>query len=496
LTDLYLGVDLGTTAVKALLVSVSGEIVSSASADNPVHGPGPSMQEQDFSEVWASTVLAVRECIKNIDVSRIKAMALSAAMHGMMPLDNDKQPLRRMMTWADGRAFDEAKLLREKAGSDIYKRTGSPATALYFPARALWLRKNEPEIFKKTAWFSSIRDRVIMKLSGRLVTDRSHASSNGLLNIHDLDWDPFALELAGIDPEKLPPLVEPDEPVGGLLPETAKELGLPEGTIIASGAGDGGLANLGSGAIEPGQAAATIGTSGAMRKITREPNIHPEEKSWCYYLGEKRWYSGGAINSGGIILRWLRDGWLSDVKAEAESKGVDPYELIIELAEKAPPGCEGLTFLPYLYGERTPYWNPDARGVIFGLSPSHGREHLSRATLEGICMSMAHVFECIDDGSIKEIRATGGFTGSRFWLQLLSDVLGLPVAVPEKGEGGSALGAAVMAMKAAGAVESLSAATGIAPVKSVYRPDMKNHDIYRERMKLFKKLYKDLEKNF
>jgi len=419
-------------------------------------------------------------------------------MHGFMPVDRNGKPLMRQMIWADGRAGREANSLDQKLGGlKIHRRTGCMPTALYYPARLRWLSKNSPKLFKQADKFVSLKDAIIARLIGRWVVDKSHASSNGLLNIARLKWDKTMLDAAGISEEKLPELVEPDEIAGKLSEKAAQLLGLKKGTPVAAGAGDGGLANLGSGAIEPGSVAATIGSSGAMRKIFNAPWTAPGGKIWCYYLASDLWYAGGAINSGGIILRWLRDGLLAPVRDQAMAQGIEPYSKIIKLAESVPAGADGLLFLPYLFGERTPYWNPLAKGVLFGLGPQHNQAHIARATLEGITMCMAHVFEYLkkSPGPVSEVRASGGFARSDFWLQLMADMTGAPVSLPLVREN-SAMGAAILAMKAAGALKSFAGVRRMIKVKKVFRPDKRRTAFYRERLEMFKDLYNHLEKDF
>lgn len=292
-------------------------------------------------------------------------------------------------------------------------------------------------------------------------------------------------------------MADSDQPAGELLPEPAKELGLPPGLPVVPGAGDGGLANLGSGAIDPGQAAVTIGTSGAMRKILSEPWLDPAGRLWCYHLAPGRWFAGGAINSGGVLLRWLRDGLLSDERDRALAAGEEPYDRIIALAQAAGPGAQGLLFLPYLYGERTPYWDPRARGVLFGLAPHHSKAHLARATIEGVCMGLALVHDLLRDspGGISEIRASGGFTRSAAWVQTLADVLGAAIAVPRVRES-SAMGAAILGMKAVGAIKSLSQAKDLIPVETNFEPDRARGSFYRERLEMFRELYLRLKESF
>jgi len=495
---LFLAVDFGTSACKALLVDGDGKERGFAAAACKVIQPGPEMQEQGFEEVEKSMVIAVRKTLSGLDKNRVCALSFSSAMHGFMAVDAKGKPLFKMMTWADGRAKNQAKEIAEKIGAaEISSKTGCMATALYYPARIVWLRANRPDIFCKAEKFVSIKDAVVHRLTGKWVMDKSHASSNGLLDIHRLGWEEDLLEVIGISPDRLPQLVESDEIAGELSKAMAKKLGLPSGIPIIAGAGDGGLANLGSGAIQPGQAAATIGTTGAVRKIFDQPWTNGKAGLWCYYLASNLWYAGGAINSGGIVLRWLRDGLFSDLRDRALARGVEPYTRIIQLADTVPPGADGLIFLPYVFGERTPYWNPLAKGVFFGLAPQHNKAHFARAALEGITMCMAHIFELLEKSpaGVREVRASGGFAHSDKWVQLLADMIGKPVRLPKVKEN-SALGAALLAMKAMGAIKSLHESSNLVKVAKTFEPDLKKTRFYQERLEMFKRLYKDLEKDF
>ena len=495
---LFLAVDFGTSACKALLVDGHGKEMGFASADCKVIQPGPEMQEQDFEQVEQSMVVAVRKALSGLDKNRVCALSFSSAMHGFMAVDAQGKPLLKMMTWADGRAKNQAKEIAEKIGAaEISRKTGCTATALYYPARIKWLRENRPEIFRKAKKFVSIKDAVVHRLTGKWVTDKSHASSNGLLDIHRLGWEEDLLEAIGISPDQLPQLVDSDAVAGELSSLMAKKLGLPSGIPVIAGAGDGGLANLGSGATRPWQAAATIGTTGAVRKIFDRPWTNGKAGLWCYYLASDLWYAGGAINSGGIVLRWLRDGLFSDLRDRALAKGAEPYTRIIQLADTVAPGADGLIFLPYVFGERTPYWNPLAKGVFFGLAPQHNKAHVARAVLEGITMCMAHIFELLENSpaGVKEVRASGGFARSDQWVQLLADMIGKPVKLPKVKEN-SALGAAILAMKATGAIKSLPESSGLVKVSKTFEPDLRKTRFYQERLEMFKRLYKDLEKDF
>lgn len=487
---MFLGIDIGTTAVKALTVNLQGEVMNSATAEVPSHVPRPGFFEQDAEEAWKALALVIPKVLAGTDPRSLEAAAFSSAMHGLMALHKNGAPLIRQMTWADGRAAAPAVKIRQAHDARaIYRRTGCPVQALYYPAKLAWLREERPEVWAAAAQFCSIKDFIIQRLTGRLIMDRSHASSHGLLDIHSLEWDRPTLDLAGIGPERLPELCSPEAALAGLTP-AARELGLPTGCKIVAGGGDGGLANVGSGAVSPGQVAATIGTSGAMRLVSARPLLDPAERTWCYHLTDGAWYAGGAINSGGIVYRWVRDALFPDLVRHGREHDEEPYETINRLASAVSPGADGLLFLPYLAGERTPWWDPQARGVIFGLRPEHTRNHLARAALEGICMAMHSVHRALVSaaGEIREVRVSGGFIRSHLWLQILADVLGHDLIVPRSQEG-SALGAAFLAMRACGKLQGLQAVRDLVPAQSVVNFDPDRHRFYKDQFALFEELY-------
>ncbi|MFO8056073.1 MAG: gluconokinase [bacterium] len=491
----YLGIDIGTTAVKALAVDESARVLARSEVEVSLLSEGSAGREQDPEELWSAVKKAVKQAAAGVSADPVKAMAFSAAMHGLLALDENKEPLTRQITWADGCAEGEARELRETEDArGIYRRTGCPVQALYYPARLRRLRREKPDVFSRAAFFCSVKELFIHRLTGRFMMDRSMASSLGVLNTHEKEWDQKTLEIAGIGPERFPPLVSPLSRIEGISGKAAEETGLPKDVVVVPGAGDGGLANVGSGATAPGQVAATIGTSGAMRLISKQPIIDPEERTWCYYLADDTWYVGGAINSGGIVFRWVRDSLFPDVVNTSKEHGIEPYEILTREAASTPPGADGLIMLPYLMGERTPYWNPDARGVVFGLNTRHTRAHLARAALEGTCFAMANILRVLEPAAetVSEIRASGGFMRSPLWVRILADVLGYPVSIPETQEG-SAMGAALFAMLATGRIESIARINELIPAKESITPDPDNHELYKELYEIFAELYPKVE---
>jgi gluconokinase len=327
-----------------------------------------------------------------------------------------------------------------------------------------WLREHEPRLHGRVARWCGIKELVLHELTGEWVTDQSTASGTGLLALETLDWDPEALELAGVSAEQLPRVVPVTEQLDRFV----------------AGAGDGPLANLGVGAVRPGVAACSIGTSGALRLVVEAPVTDPARRLFCYALLPERWVTGGAINNGGSVLQWAQD-------ALAPDQGPDE---LLALAESAPAGSEGLVMLPYLLSERAPHWSALPRGAYVGLTQGHRREHLVRAALEGVCQQLALVLASMREAGqdVREIRATGGFARSPFWRQLLADVLAMPVGFPA-GHEGSAFGAALVGMQALGRIESVDVAADVIRVVDVVEPDERAAAVYERLRPTFAGLY-------
>jgi gluconokinase len=316
-----------------------------------------------------------------------------------------------------------------------------------------------------------------------LVTDHSLASGTGLMDIHTLAWDPEALRLAGISAEQLPELVPTTTVLSGLSTSVARGLALPEGTPVVVGAGDGPLANLGLGAVDPGVAACSIGTSGALRVTVERPSVDPLGGVFCYALTEHRWVVGGAINNGGIVLDWAG-------RALAPDLGDHPAAALLDLAGQVPPGAGGLIMLPYLLGERAPHWSALPRGAYIGLTREHRREHLVRAAVEGVCLQLALVLQSMRaaGNEVREVRATGGFARSPLWRQILADTLGLDVQFPA-GHEGSSFGAALLGMQALGLVDSIDVAADLVRIEDTVRPDAAAAAVYAALKPVFADLY-------
>ena len=292
--------------------------------------------------------------------------------------------------------------------------------ACYPLAKILWLRRSRPELLARTKYIGSIKDYLFHTFTGEFLIDRSTASTTALYNARELAWDQEILTFIGITEDMLPPVISTTES-RPLTAEAAERMHLPAGLPVVIGATDGVLVNVGIGAVSAGQLSATIGTSGAVRMLVGEPRVDEKMRTWCYNLVDDLWVAGGAINNGGMILRWMRDKICHFSEARMEGLDVDAYDLMTMKASKIPAGSDGLILLPFFTGERAPYWNSDLRGLFFGLSLNHSRSHMIRAVMEGICYGMRNVFEALQEfGTVRDIRASGSFTKSPLRIRRIS----------------------------------------------------------------------------
>ena len=463
---IVIGVDIGTTSTKAVAFDTNGMVLASHSAGYELAEPEPGQAIQDVDEIYAAVLEAVRETVGGVADRAVTGLSFSAAMHSLIGLDPDGVPLTPVLTWADSRASAQAERLRAGAGgSRLHRRTGTPVHPMSPLTKLVWYREHEPKLVEKVRHWVGIKELVLLRMCDALVVDHSIASATGLLDIHRMEWDTEALGIAGIRAEQLAELVPTTSVLPGLTAAAARDTGLPVDTPVVVGAGDGPLGNLGLGALAPGVAACSIGTSAALRVLVDRPVVDESGALFCFALIETRWAVGGATSNGGNVLSWAGDALAPDLGGAA---GDD----LLDLASRVPAGSGGLIMLPSLYGERAPAWSTVARAAYVGLTRSHRREHLVRAALEGVCMQLALVLQSIRDAGhdVREIRATGGFARSPLWRQMLADVLGMDIQFPE-GHEGSSFGAALLGMEALGLIPSLDIAGDLVQIKETVRPD-------------------------
>lgn len=496
-----LAVDIGTTSTKTLVIrTADGAVLAGHSVEYPMFTPRADVAEQDPDEIFGAVTRGVAAVAAKAGINprELLCISFSSAMHGLIAVDQDGKPLTRLITWADNRAAKTAAVLKtDFNGRAIYRRTGTPVHPMSPFVKLVWMKESMPEIHASAHKFIGIKEYVLYRWFGKYWVDYSIASATGLFNLERLEWDSEAIALAGISPERLSEPVSTVYAAEGIDQALAREMGVLPDTPVVMGASDGVLANLGSGAFEEGVWAVSIGTSGAVRAVTRKPLTDPQERLFCYALKEDFWVAGGAINNGGIMFRWVRDTLATLEAEEGRRRGLDPYDYLAQLAASVPPGSEGLIFLPFLAGERAPYWNANARGVFFGLSLAHGKNHMIRAVLEGVMYRIHSVAEALEGlvGRPREIRASGGFARSSFWRQMLADVTGTPLSVPDAIEA-SGLGAAQLGLFAMGEVKDFSGVHEWVRASTRHEKQQAAYDTYKRLTPIYQKVYHQLSREF
>ncbi|MGO4791586.1 gluconokinase [Paenibacillus sp. 2KB_20] len=495
-----IGVDIGTTSTKAVLFKENGEVVTKAGGEYPLLTPTPSTAEQDPEQIFQTVISSVQGVMSQsgIDPAQVLFVSFSAAMHSVIAVDSQGTPLTRCITWADNRsAVWSAKLKKELGGMELYLRTGTPIHPMSPVTKLMWMRHELPSIFHQTAKFISIKEYVYFKLFGQYIVDHSIASSTGMMNLEALAWDQQALELAGITEDHLSTIVPTTHIIEGLKSEYAAAMGLSTSTPFVLGAADGVLSNLGVNAIKPGVVAATIGTSGAIRTVVDKPMTDPKGRIFCYALTEKHWVIGGAVNNGGMIFRWVRDEFAASEVETAKRLGINSYDVLTKIADRIPPGSNGLLFHPYLTGERAPLWDPNARGSFFGLTLNHKKEHMIRSVLEGVIFNMYTVLLAMEEqiGRPAKIHATGGFARSPIWRQMMADIFDQQVIVPESYES-SCLGAVVLGLYATGRADSLDIVETMVGGTHEHQPVKESSDVYKALLPIFIRISRKLEEDY
>ncbi|WP_329788220.1 gluconokinase [Lentzea sp. DG1S-22] len=459
---IVLAVDLGTTATKVVAVDAQARVVASTERAYPMRTSGLEATH-DPHRVLAAAVDALRELASD----DVRAISLTGAMHSIMGLDADLRPVTDALSWADNRAVEQTERLRGTAeGRALHQATGAPIHSFTPLMKLAWFHENGI----RAAKWCEIKDFVHLHLTGELLNEYSCGSGTGLMNINTLQWHEPSLEFAGVTADQLPPLVEPTHST----PLRADIPGLRPGIPVVIGGGDGPLGNLGVGAATPGAGAVSLGTSGALRVAQLGPGVDAEGRTFSYAIGEGLWVRGGAISNGGVVAQWA-----------AEMFGVPVGEL---LAQSADADSDGLVALPYLLGERAPWWDPTAHAALLGLRREHTPQQITKALVEGVCQQLALVLEAVPH--VESLRITGGAFRAPIWAQTLANTLGMPLHLTED-TGGSAVGAALLAWRALGEIESLTVDL-VEPIRTII-PDERLVERYAAARPFVVKAYRALE---
>ena len=498
-----LGIDVGTTGVKTILISEKGELKAESTYSYPLHSPKPSWYEQSPDDWWKATVLSIKQIINeaSIDLSELVGIGLSGQYHGLVILDKNYKVLRPSILWNDQRTAAQSDYIVEKVGTENLLRICATNGAPYFTACKLqWVRDNEPEIFERVYKMMLPKDYIRFKLTGEFATDVTDASGTLFLDIKKRKWSSEMHTMLEVDKSILPEIVESPQVSGMISKSAAAETGLKPRIPVAGGAGDQASAAVGIGIAEEGIAAYSIGTSGVIYAATDGLKIDKKGRvnTFCHSVPEK-WCVLACINSAAGSYQWYQDKLALWEKSKAEELGKKIYEIMEEEAAQAPLGSDKLIFLPYLAGERHPYTDTNARGVFFGLHAGHGKSHIVRSILEGVAFSFRDCLEVMKEHNIKinEIRATGGGAQSPLWMDIQVNVSGEPIVMMGADAGGAAFGAAILGGVCAEVYPSVKAAcTELVKTGERLIPDKKKSKRYNEFYSLFRTLYPILKNSY
>ncbi len=437
---------MGTGGTRALIIDEQGRVVASDTEEHaPFASPKIGWAEQQPEDWWRACGLAVRKALtkSGLPPGDIACVGFSGQMHGAVMLDEQDRPVRPALIWCDVRTDEQCRELSTKIGADkIIQLTCNPALTNFTLTKFLWVRENEPDIWKRVRSVMLPKDYVRFRLTGERAIDMADASGTLMLDVAHRRWSNEMLDAGEIDERLLPALFESPDVCGKVSPEGAAATGLKPGTPVIAGAGDQAAGATGMGIVAPGAVSATIGTSGVVFAATDRPALDPKGRlhTFCHAI-PGRWHVMGVTQAAGLSLRWFRDQF-----GARKDDGRDPYERLTQEASHVVPGCDGLLWTPYLMGERTPHLDPQARAALVGLTASHTRAHVIRAILEGVTFSLRDTFGIFAEMNVpvKNIRLGGGGARSELWRQIQADVYGHEVEIVEAEEG-AAYGAAILA---------------------------------------------------
>ena len=480
-----LGVDIGTSSVKAIVFDARGKKSGAAgSVAYPLRAGAAGAAELDAAEVLSAIVTVCREVVAQHTASGLEpiaAVGLSAFWHGLMALGPHGEPLTPIYTWADTRSHPQAQELKARLDeAAVHQRTGCMLHPIYLPAKMLWLSKRQPDAFQKAARFGSIREYLLLHFFGEALTDFSTPAGGGVLNLRERHWDAEVLDAVGVSTNRLPRIVDPTHRLPPLKKAYSKQIGLDADVPWVVGTGDGACSTIGSGCMAPNRLCLMVGTSAALRMVVPgQPPTIPDGL-WCYMVDRDNYLLGGALNNAGILRAWLR-----------ETLNLPPDDALEQALREREPDAHGLTFLPFITGERSPGWRSDAMGILEGLVFGTTPVDICQAGLEAVGYRLLEIFERIQavDPAPKQIVVNGGILGSKAWVQMLADIFGHDLEIVAEKEA-STLGAATVAMKAIGVIDDLDAAAIWHSSRDICRASPERHQVYRKAFERHRASYK------
>jgi xylulokinase len=489
----FLGIDTSTTGSKAIVIDERGQVCAAASSPHTMRSPRPLWSEQDPGQWWGAVVASIRVALEQAGLAgdSIAAIGLTGQMHGLVLLDGAGEVLRPAILWNDQRTQRQCDEIHARIGKEKFIRiTGNVALTGFTAPKILWVQENEPEVYAQVAHVLLPKDYVRYQLTGDFAMDKAGGAGTVLFDLKARDWSPELLAALGIEDSWMPPTFEGPAFTGYVSQEAAALSGLRAGTPVAAGGGDQAAQAVGVGAVEPGIVGLTVGTSGVVFATTPSALVEPEGRlhAFCHAV-PGLWHFMGVMLSAAGSLQWYRDALAPQLS----------FDDCLQEAESVPAGSEGLQFLPYLSGERTPYPDPLARGAFIGLTLRHNRAYMTRAVLEGVSFGLKDSFTLIQNaglGASTQVRASGGGTKSALWRQILASVLEAELVTVNTTEG-AAYGAALLGGVGAGAWADVpTACRECIRITGSIRPDPAQVEVYRQAYPLYRRLYPALKPNF
>lgn len=492
---MYLGIDLGTSSVKVLVMDETGKIIDTATSKYPLYFPKPGYSQQNPSDWWEGTKEAIIKIMRRNQGlgEKIAGISFSGQMHGLVLLDNQGEVLMPAILWNDGRTEAECAYLNEEIGRQkLSALTGNIALCGFTAPKVLWVKKHLPEIFSQIKHILLPKDYIRYKLTGKYVMDVSDASGTLFFDVKNRCWSKEMTQILSIEESWLPELCESYEVSGTLEASVADTLGINQEAKVIGGGGDQVAGAVGTGTVRDGCVSVALGTSGVVFATTNDYKVDHSNRLHAFCHGNGKYTQMGVILSAAYCLQW----WVEEVNKDL--KDDNPYAVLTQEARNVPAGCEGLIFLPYLTGERTPHADVNARGTFIGLSPVHTRGHMTRAIMEGVGYALRDSLEILKDMGIgiSELRITGGGTRNTLWVDILASIMSEPLHIVQATEG-PAYGAAILATVGCGLFDTVEQACDALIKKSqTIFPDPVDVEVYEKSYKVYQKLYKALKDSF
>lgn len=490
--------DLGTSGDKAALFDENGQLICSSTYNYTTYYPRTNWAEQNPDDWWKAVCLSTKDVLQKSKIRSkdVACITFSGQMMGCLPIDKNGNCLRNSIIWADARATEETQFLKNNMDeNNFYHITGTSIAPNYSLEKIMWIKKNENDIYNKTVAFLNAKDYMVFKLTGKLVTDYSDASGTNMFDIKNKNWSDEIIHISQIDKSKLPELHASTDIVGNINLYSEGEIGLTSTTKVVIGGGDGPCATVGAGAVEEGDIYNYFGSSSWISVTSKEPMFDSKQRTFnLCHLDPDLYMCPGTMQSAGGSYEWMKDTICKMENKISEISEIEVFEIIDSIAKKSPPGANNLMFLPYLMGERCPYWNPDAKAAFIGLTRKHTREDIIRSVYEGPIFNLRIILDLFKEQGVKvsNIRAIGGAVESNLISGIMADIFEVNIVRSEMAKEATSFGAAICGGVGIGLYKDFKIVKDLIRTNNIIKPQNENIYKYRQLYPIFKKAYEAL----